>query len=701
MGSRIGLSAAIALLGLGLVLGLSACGGSHTSASTSSVISNPALTGVTVSSPSSSVTLGSTLSLKATATYSDGSSKDVTAQAAWTSSNTTDATVSASGLVSTLAVASSVTISAAFGGKSGEMSLSITTAGGPTLNGVAVTSPSSSVAVGSALALTATASYSDGTSTDVTSQATWTSSNKADATVSNTGVVTPLAVASSVTITGSFGGQSGQTAIAITAGGGPTLTGVAVTSPSTSVTVGSTLSLTASASYSDETSKDVTSEATWTSSIPTDASVSDSGVVSAVAVAASVTITAGFGGESGATVLAVTTGGGSNAIPASLFGMSAHDGVLFGEPWPTMAIFGMRLWDSHIGWGQINTAKGIYDWSTLDSWIAAAASHKTELIYTFGYTPSWASSKSNDDSCDNGPGACDPPSDLNTDGTGSDQHFIDFVSAIAQHAPSITYWEMWNTPHDIKQWTGTDAQLVRMTQDARTYLKKYIPGAKIISPANGQLQYTAPSANCTMPDKMGGYFAAGLGKYIDIVGLHTYYTIVPEDIVSVIKCYQSTMATYNLSSLPLWSTEGAWGTNAELSSATKQAGFVARLYLLLWSNGVARHYGYSWDDAYTGSLSVKGVTNTAGTAYAQVESWMTGRTMSTLCSESTSSGIWTCGFTGINGYESQAVWHPAGNKSYTPPSQYINYLDLGGKKHTISKGATVTVGVEPILLQNQ
>jgi hypothetical protein len=31
----------------------------------------------------------------------------------------------------------------------------------------------------------------------------------------------------------------------------------------------------------------------------------------------------------------------------------------------------------------------------------------------------------------------------------------------------------------------------------------------------------------------------------------------------------------------------------------------------------------------------------------------------------------------------------------------VNYLDLSGNKHTISKGATVTVGTEPILLQNQ
>jgi|1186.fasta_scaffold29726_1 hypothetical protein len=136
---------------------------------------------------------------------------------------------------------------------------------------------------------------------------------------------------------------------------------------------------------------------------------------------------------------AVTT----TKIPATLFGMSAHDGVLYGTPWPTMTITGMRLWDSHVAWGQINTAKGVYNWSSMDGWSSAAKSHNSTLVYTFGWTPGWASSKSNDSSCDMANGACDPPNDLNSGGTGSDQHFIDFVTAIAKRYSSITYWEMW------------------------------------------------------------------------------------------------------------------------------------------------------------------------------------------------------------------------------------------------------------------
>ncbi len=390
----------------------------------------------------------------------------------------------------------------------------------------------------------------------------------------------------------------------------------------------------------------------------------------------------------------------TTTIPSTMFDMTTHSDVLTVTPWPVPQIYGLRLWDTDTGWGQINTAKGVYDWSTLDSWIADAATHNDQLIYVFGMTPTWASSKPKDTTCDYGAGFCDPPNDLNADGTGTDQHFINFVTAIAKHAPTITYWEMWNTPHDIYQWTGTNAQLVRMVQDANTYIKKYIPGAKIISPANGQLNYPYPSSNCTMADKMGGYLAAGLGKYIDIMALHTYYTVVPEDIVPVVQCYQSTMQQYGVSNLPLWSTEGAWGFNTDLPNATDQAGFVARLYLLLWSNGVVRHYWYAWDDDNTGTLSNNGVINSVGIAYEQVEAWMSGRTMSTPCAES-GSGIWTCGLTGTNGYSAQVVWNPAGNTSYAAPAGFVNYLDLTGSQTNIAGGASVTIGVEPILLQNQ
>ena len=74
--------------------------------------------------------------------------------------------------------------------------------------------------------------------------------------------------------------------------------------------------------------------------------------------------------------------------------------------------------------------------------------------------------------------------------------------------------------------------------------------------------------------------------------------------------------------------------------------------------------------------------------------------MSTLCSQNTT-GIWTCGLTGANGYAAQAGWNPGGNTAYAAQSRCINYLDLVGALHGNFERSNRCDGAEPILLQNQ
>ena len=68
--------------------------------------------------------------------------------------------------------------------------------------------------VGSAVQFTATASLSDGTTQDVTSLATWQSSDSSEATVSSTGVVTAIAPGS-VSVTATYQSVTGTDQITI------------------------------------------------------------------------------------------------------------------------------------------------------------------------------------------------------------------------------------------------------------------------------------------------------------------------------------------------------------------------------------------------------------------------------------------------------------------------------------------------------
>lgn len=142
----------------------------------------PTLKAILVAPPAPSIALGATQQFTATANYSDGSSKDVSNTVAWTSSTTSVATVSATGLAKALAVGST-SITATMLGISGSAILTVPKA----LASITVTPSSPIVSIGASNQLVATGKYNDGSSQDLTSLATWSSSNTSVSTVSSTG----------------------------------------------------------------------------------------------------------------------------------------------------------------------------------------------------------------------------------------------------------------------------------------------------------------------------------------------------------------------------------------------------------------------------------------------------------------------------------------------------------------------------------
>ena len=187
------------------------------------------LSSVTLSAAGGATTMivGGTLQISATCHYSDGSTTSCqvadihgNAVSAWTSSDTTKATIGAvgsahPGLVTAVAPGS-VTIQATVGSvHSGTYGLTISA---PTVSltnvTVATTGGVTSLALGATNQLVATCTYSDGSTTlcnavDAHGNAvsSWSSSNSALATVSNTGLVTAVAPGSP-TFTATAGGHT-------------------------------------------------------------------------------------------------------------------------------------------------------------------------------------------------------------------------------------------------------------------------------------------------------------------------------------------------------------------------------------------------------------------------------------------------------------------------------------------------------------
>lgn len=99
---------------------------------------------------------------------------------------------------------------------------------------------------------------------------------------------------------------------------------------------------------------------------------------------------------------------GVSPVPANYFGNMLNVST---HPWPTIPFGMLRLWDTHTKWADIETSRGVFNWSVFDSYMALAAAHKVQLIYTLGQTPQWASSNPYG-ACKTGTGQCYAPANM-------------------------------------------------------------------------------------------------------------------------------------------------------------------------------------------------------------------------------------------------------------------------------------------------
>jgi trimeric autotransporter adhesin len=173
----------------------------------------------------------------------------------------------------------------------------------PTLTALAVTPTSTSVGVGSSQQFTATGTFSDGSSSNLSTSVQWRSSNASVAFVGTNGTATGAAVGSSI-ITASSGSMNASATLNIT-NQGASLKAITISPTAVSLPVNTAQQFTATGSYSDGSSRDITLLAIWTSSALSTATVTSSGLVQGIN-AGSVTISASAGGIKQTTTITVT-----------------------------------------------------------------------------------------------------------------------------------------------------------------------------------------------------------------------------------------------------------------------------------------------------------------------------------------------------------------------------------------------------------
>jgi hypothetical protein len=394
-------------------------------------------------------------------------------------------------------------------------------------------------------------------------------------------------------------------------------------------------------------------------------------------------------------------------IPSTYFGMTLNDP----NDWPQPAPQGVGLQVGalakglSVSWPFIEQTKGVYDWSTLDTYVSQAGAHGVDMFYTNFDFPPWAVPNPTDpNNCGtyaSGVVAC-----VNMVSNISDWQIWN-AALVTRYAGRIHMYELYNEPNTAGSFSGTVAQMVQLTNTFHDIIRKNDPAALIGAPSSSNSGYTQ------------NYYQAGGTLDVDTINLHEYPNVTVSDfpefvLTKIVQTQQVMIKNGHLSELPLWDTETGWGNNAyALSDPQQRAAFVARYLFLQWSVGIQRAYWYAWDEPNWGTLYDEGlgITLPAGVAYQQVQSWMLGAHMNKPCSANGGgqyTGTYTCTLFRSGGYQAQAVWNASltcnngtcPTSNYTPNPIYVQYRDIAGNVHPITSGQTVPISAQPILLEN-
>jgi hypothetical protein len=428
---------------------------------------------------------------------------------------------------------------------------------------------------------------------------------------------------------------------------------------------------------------------------------------------------------------------------------------------PSGTRFGViRFWDTPgTSWPAMQTASGTTLTSAGETAVKAVLSaaysnspgNQAVGMYTMSRTPYFATSGTSDTTCNyyNGskwgggsdiysPGQCDTPSDVASDGSGTDLNWRNWITGLAtflntlttaSHYAQVRYFEPWNeidrsnsltNNHATSNlsYSGTDAQLLRMTEDMRCILTGsgtihnypsagsstacssstwtgqsvgLIPSAKVLSPSShaqgtsgavatstGVIQNFLYCSDSSLPQPDCNW---GSGKNwgssaVDIINFHmkpgneaqTGSATDPETEMATEYSNATTFLDSTDVAKPFWNGEAGYSGNGWTPASggdvdltpypDQQAAFVARYMLVQWSLGIQSFNWYQWDN----SNFLNG-TNTGtygsyldpGKAYSEVSNWMVGRKMSSSGCAVVTGTLWSCTFT-LGTWTGEAFW---------------------------------------------
>jgi hypothetical protein len=404
-------------------------------------------------------------------------------------------------------------------------------------------------------------------------------------------------------------------------------------------------------------------------------------------------------------------------------------------------------------WTDMNPSNGTYNWSSLDSGLARTAGHPGSVnLLTLLKVPAWAGGSSSNNN---------PPSDI---GSG-DNYFKNYVTALMQHlcgtstqppnpivggCSNMRYIEMWNEFNSDGYWTGTDAQLATMSNDASKIIHIYCGDCYVVAGsvsaggdgyhANGQPGNYMPA----LEDYLQAWGAISGASLPNAVSFHAYpsrTTVTPAPFPTTIVSHSSSLCStttpsvycraaikdqVNLvnstsvlknaaisswaASLPVLITEGGYGLNTNVCDGSDctatdvnvkflRAAYAAEWEELLAAQAPAHVLWYAYNEPNWGTMYDGTTANFTYTAFVQMSQWLQSMTITTqpIVSPVTGGNVWLVQGT-IGGAQAELIFFDGWLSSHVYATAYGTVQTLDGS--TNPTNGSVTTTQEPMLLTN-
>ena len=259
-------------------------------ASTPVRVTGAALTGITLTPLSNSgiknlIRVGEAEAYTALGTFSDGFTQDLVNNVVFSSSNLDVARMLQQGLALATGIGTTQ-VSASVRGITASANLQVFSG---VLSSLQITPAVTNITSGGSQQFNVSGLYADGTTDDLTSLVTWTSSDPSVLSITPAGLASALPTLSTtpVTVTAAYGTSTASFILNVqpvgSGGSTATLSAIAVTPTSSHIAKGTTRQLSVTGMYSDGTTADITRQVTWTSMGTSIAIVSNTGLVTGLA----------------------------------------------------------------------------------------------------------------------------------------------------------------------------------------------------------------------------------------------------------------------------------------------------------------------------------------------------------------------------------------------------------------------------------